>query len=192
MMADQQEALHRFHRVLVREVGSKYLGNPNASLTVQEIYYDLVPFQARHDELGVESMNEYEQTLLRLLAGHGGFLEMESIADRQRVQRHVDSRNSDPGIFREFLTAGVRFCSPVELKEPLSGDEKKDLPHFEDCLSCREPLPQETGVGFCPSCGSDLRRVPCVSCGEQLRLDWKFCVGCGTEVEPQRAPLRPH
>ncbi len=114
MMADQQEVLHRFHRVLVREFGSKYSGDLSASLTVADIYYNLVPFRTRHDELGVESMNEYEQALLRLLAGQGGFLEMESIADLQRVQRHVDSRNPDPGVFRDFLPAGVRICSAAE------------------------------------------------------------------------------
>ena len=76
---------------------------------------------------------------------------MESIADRQRVQRHVDSRNADPGIFRDFLTAGVRICSPAE-ERPLTGDERKDVPHFEDCPSCSEPLPEQAGASFCPFC----------------------------------------
>jgi hypothetical protein len=191
MMADQQEVLHRIHRVLVREAGSRYPGELSASLTVADIYYELVPFQTRQAELGVQSVIEYEQALLRLLAGQGGFLEMESIADRQRVQRHVDSRNPDPGVFRDFLTAGVRICSAAE-EMPLAGDERKDVPHFEDCPSCSEALPQQAGVSFCPFCGSDQRRVLCVSCNEALRFDWQFCIACGTGVEPQSGLLLPH
>jgi rRNA maturation endonuclease Nob1 len=62
---------------------------------------------------------------------------------------------------------------------------KADLPHFKDCPSCSEALPQEAGVNFCPFCGDDLRRVLCPSCSRKLKLNWKFCVGCGTEMEPE-------
>jgi hypothetical protein len=24
---------------------------------------------------------------------------------------------------------------------------------------------------------------PCPACGEELRLNWRFCIACGTEVE---------
>ena len=118
MLADQQEVMSRIHQVLVREFNSKFSPDLNAQITVSDIYYDLVPFHSLQDELAVGSMNEYEEALLRLLAGHGGFLELESLADRQRVQRHVETRSHDPGLFRDLLNAGVRICSAAEERPP--------------------------------------------------------------------------
>ncbi|MCJ7630511.1 MAG: zinc ribbon domain-containing protein [Longimicrobiales bacterium] len=191
MIADHQEVLNRFHRVLVQEFGSRYPRDLSASLTVADIYYDVVPFQTLRDQLGVASISDYEHALLRLLAGQGGVLEMESLADRQKLQRHLDSRKPDAGFFRDLLAAGVRVC-PTSEDKPLARDERKDLPVFQECPSCIEPLPQPAEVNFCPFCGGDLRRVLCVSCDEKLKLGWRFCVACGTEVEPRGGPLTPH
>jgi predicted RNA-binding Zn-ribbon protein involved in translation (DUF1610 family) len=116
---------------------------------------------------------------------------MESIADREKLQRHLDSPRPDPGLFRDLFAAGVRVCSELE-ERPMVQVEKTDLPQFEDCPACGEPLPQQVGVRFCPFCGRDLRRVACASCGETLMLNWRFCIACGTEVEPQKDPLLPH
>jgi hypothetical protein len=57
-------------------------------------------------------------------------------------------------------------------------------PPFHDCPSCSETLPQHTEVRFCPFCGSNVQRVLCDSCGEKLRVIWRYCVACGTEVQP--------
>ena len=61
--------------------------------------------------------------------------------------------------------------------------EEEDLPPFENCPWCREKLPQQARVRFCPFCGSNVQLVPCPACGEELRLNWRFCIACGTEVE---------
>jgi len=50
------------------------------------------------------------------------------------------------------------------------------------CPWCRENLPDRDGIKFCPFCGSNVRLVPCPGCGEELELNWRFCVACGTEV----------
>jgi hypothetical protein len=191
MMPDQQEVLSRFHQVLVETSGSRYSRDRSASLTVYDIYYNLVPFQDWQDELGLESVLDYERALLRLLAGQGGFLEMESLADRQKLQRLVDSGRPDPGLIRDYLSAGVCIRSRGDKESP-EVEEAKDLPHFEDCPSCSDPLPQQAGVNFCPFCGTDVRRVLCVSCEEKLKLEWRYCIACGTEVEKARGALALH
>jgi len=71
---------------------------------------------------------------------------------------------------------------PVELPDE-AGEEQEDLPPFENCPWCKEALPQQAKVRFCPFCGSDVNLVPCPACGEELRLTWRFCIACGTEVE---------
>jgi len=73
-----------------------------------------------------------------------------------------------------------------ELPIEVSGEaeeEMEELPPFENCPWCRETLPQQARVKFCPFCGSNVQLVPCPDCGEELRLNWRFCIACGTEVE---------
>ena len=191
MMPDQQEVLSRFHQVLVEQSGSRYSRDLSASITVSDIYYDLVPFQDCRDDLGLESVLDYERALIRLLAGQGGFLQMESLADRQKLQRHVDSGRSDPGLLRDYFSAGVCIRSTGEKESP-KVEEEKNLPHFENCPSCSDSLPQQTGVNFCPFCGTDVRRILCVSCEEKLRLEWRYCTACGTRVEKGGGALALH
>ena len=52
----------------------------------------------------------------------------------------------------------------------------------ENCRWCREDLPNRDNMKFCPFCGSDVRLRPCPECGEELEINWRFCVACGTEV----------
>jgi hypothetical protein len=50
------------------------------------------------------------------------------------------------------------------------------------CQWCRAELPTRPNLNFCPFCGTDLKVVPCRSCGEELEPAWRFCPACGTEV----------
>jgi hypothetical protein len=61
--------------------------------------------------------------------------------------------------------------------------EEEDRSPFEACPWCRENLPQRGGVKFCPFCGSNVQLVPCPTCGEELELNWRFCIACGMEVD---------
>lgn len=63
-----------------------------------------------------------------------------------------------------------------------SAEEVKEGFPPSACAWCREALPQRTGVNFCPFCGCSVHLVPCPECGEELELNWRFCIACGTEV----------
>jgi hypothetical protein len=181
MFTDPSEVLARFNEVLVEELRPRMKKGSDVSLNVGDIYYELAPFQSCRYKLGVDSILDYDRMLLRMLAGAGGYLEVESLADRQKIQRQVDLRFPDPAILRDYFTVGVRICSS-SLQEAEDTDEEVVSPRSRACPSCAEQLPQEAGVQFCPFCGDDVRRAPCVSCGEELRLNWIFCTACGTEV----------
>jgi hypothetical protein len=191
VFTDPQDVLNRFNKVLVESVGSRYPQAPDVSITVGDIYYDLVPFQTRQSDLGVESILHYEQALLRILAGEGGLLEMESISHRQELQRHLHTGNRDLGLIRDLLNAGVLVRLPAN-EETSPGGEEEDAPGAADCPSCSEAMPHDHRTSFCPFCGDDLRREPCVSCDEKLRLHWRFCIACGGEVEAQSGILGHH
>jgi predicted amidophosphoribosyltransferase len=50
------------------------------------------------------------------------------------------------------------------------------------CHWCSEPLPRREVLNFCPFCGGNVHTAPCSNCGEELEVEWKFCVACGTSV----------
>lgn len=179
MGLDEQSVLDRFYTVLLREVGSRYLTDPNAPMAVVDIKHNLVPFHIRRDELGISTIAEYDRALLRLLDGQGGYLRLGSETARRRIRNHFDSSDPDPGVLREFLSDDVHL-------NPVLQDSEKPAPFFESCPSCQERLPHQSEVKFCPFCGDDLRRTLCASCGQKLRLTWYFCATCGAGSETER------
>ena len=185
MGLQEHDVLSRFHEILVREFGSRCPWDLSASLTVADIYHNLVPYQARRDELGVSTISEYEHALLRLLAGQGDFLTVESTPTRERIRTELQSADPDVGIYRDFYSAGVRL-NPDKVEMPLVSTQEEGLPPFENCAFCQEAVPQESRVKFCPSCGKSVELVPCPGCGEELSHTWRYCVVCGVEVGSPR------
>ena len=47
------------------------------------------------------------------------------------------------------------------------------------CRSCQAPLPERSGLRYCPRCGADQQRWPCPSCGEEVEQGWSYCALCG-------------
>jgi hypothetical protein len=64
--------------------------------------------------------------------------------------------------------------------EPAKNATRETVP----CAFCGGELPADRMVNFCPFCGSDQSQQPCPSCGELLEPLWRFCVACGTRVQP--------
>lgn len=212
MTLENAEAiLERFHRTLVDEIRAsnpRYLEEP---FTVAEIYQQLVPYRTHRDAIGVEINGDYEDALLRLLAGEGGYLELDSPAARDRIVEELETKNPDTTLYREFAAVEVRLRSAGPEREEAGaastgssqGPTPSDSPEPEEpepvepetevrsmeeprpsaCRSCRTPLPDRDDLVFCPHCGADQRLVPCPSCGTDLEPDWRFCIVCGHAME---------
>jgi hypothetical protein len=109
MVPELTPPVERFHRVLVEEIARTnpdYLRTP---FTVAEIYQRLVPYRSHRDAIGVEMNGDYEDALLRLLAGAGGLLMLHSDPARSSLQRELDSKNPNTGLFREYADARVQL-----------------------------------------------------------------------------------
>jgi len=372
MTQDSKDLLTRFYRALVREINAASPEALTTPFSVAEIYQNLVPYRTHRDEIGVEMNGDYEHALLRLLAGEGDFLTIESRTARQEIREELEAPNPNTALYRDFAAADVLLNpdkvdealaaieaesethggeagegGPAEAQKPLvveavgasiaedpgslftegaedegpeevveeaesaagpseepatpaseasegpdtpdpeaiegsgepppepdaseemdesaegaegvHGEEWKDPSNWmepsleelkrqyeenrrermsqeaqeavpepdelaseglpfevsvetesgietddspgadepleeneaveaveskapESCAWCREKLPERPGVNFCPFCGMSVKLVPCPDCGEELELNWRFCIACGTEV----------
>jgi len=103
------DALDLMFRRLVqtaRAASPEYLVRP---FEVAEIYHTLLPYRLNRRELGVESVQQYEATLMRLVAGERGYLTGD--ADMQRaMQEELQRPAPDTSAFRGFANAPVAFA----------------------------------------------------------------------------------
>ena len=110
----EETGVERFHRVLVESIVGAVPAYLDSSFTVAEIYQSLVPYRTHRDRLGVAMNGDYEDVLLRLLAGEGEFLVLDSEAAREKIRKELSTRNPNTGIYREFAAVGVRL-NPARL-----------------------------------------------------------------------------
>jgi hypothetical protein len=107
------ELLARFHRALVDEIRRSRPEYLDHSFTVAEIYQDLVPYRTHRNVIGVTMNGDYEDALLRLLAGEGNYLVLDSEPARRELRKELESSNPDPSLYREFAAVDVRLNPAV-------------------------------------------------------------------------------
>jgi len=97
-----------FHRLVsnIRHRHSEYLTLP---FTVQELYETLIPYRHHRRELGIETNQDYEIAMTRLLSGERDYL-LTDQSMRDKLQAEVASPNMDPGAFREFSESRVSLA----------------------------------------------------------------------------------
>jgi len=141
-----------------------------------------------------------------LAVGWGGDASFEEEAEVEVIEEVVlvEEETGDDALDQDVVTHLVAEVEPKEVlvKDskadttlPSGGNEEPDeesLSTLPDeggdshapkaCAWCREALPDRPGVNFCPFCGCSVHLVPCPECGEELELNWRFCIACGTEV----------
>lgn len=97
-----------FHRLVsnIRHRHSEYLTLP---FTVQELYETLIPYRHHRRELGIETNQDYEIAMTRLLSGERDYLQADQ-SMRDKLQSELNSLNMDPGAFREFAGSKVSLA----------------------------------------------------------------------------------
>lgn len=209
-MTETSDVLARFHGALVEEILARRPEYLHAPFTVAEIYQNLVPYGTHRDRIGVDMNGDYEDALLRLLAGEGGFLVLESDPALRVLREELEASNPNTGLYREYAAVDVRL-NPTRLpggpstpQDPAPRAEAVSMeslapepppraaapvasptasaPTPDSCRWCRAELPRRANLNFCPFCGTDVHVVPCPGCGEELDPEWRFCISCGTEV----------
>ena len=97
-----------FHRLVsnIRHRHSEYLTSP---FTVQELYETLIPYRHHRRELGIETNQDYEIAVSRLLSGERDYL-LADQAMRDKLKSEIGAGHGDPGAFREFASSKVSLA----------------------------------------------------------------------------------
>jgi hypothetical protein len=102
--------LDRMFRHLVRTIETRnreYLSRP---FEVAELYQTILPYRLHRRELGLDTNQDYELTLLELLSGARGYLVVDERM-RDTLRKELASENPDPSVLREFAAAHVALAS---------------------------------------------------------------------------------
>ncbi len=204
-MGETEEVLSRFYGALVDEICAQRPDYLTAPFTVAEIYQNLVPYGSHRDRIGVQMNGDYENALLRLLAGEGGYLILESETALRNLREELESSNPNTGAYREYAAVDVRLNSdglagqavtshevPVDdptLHEP-DGDVDPGILGTAGAESAQEASEFESDHEPQPSCRSCRADLPergtlnfCPFCGTDVHL--VTCPACGAELEPE-------
>jgi hypothetical protein len=103
--------LDRLYRRLVHNVRAtrpEYLTIP---FSVRELYEQIVPYRHNRRELAIETIDDYETAIARLLSGERGYVVADP-AMQESLRRELASPTGDPGIFKDFADSTITL-SPV-------------------------------------------------------------------------------
>jgi hypothetical protein len=199
--------LDRMFRHLVRTIETRnreYLTRP---FEVAELYQTILPYRLHRRELGLDTNQDYEMTLLELLSGARGYLVVD---DRMRdtLRKELGSGSPDPSVLREFASAHVALASdavrrldtpegresarseptpaatPVVARVATPAASAATTPRRGPSTQPRTVAVAATGES-CRFCGGALppgRQITfCPHCGQNLTVI--NCAACGTELE---------
>ena len=115
--------LDRILQRLVQRIRAEYPEYMNRPFEVSELYQNIVPYRHHRRELGIETNQDYEMALLRLLAGERGYL-LGDATMQEAVKRELASPNPNTALFREFAAARVSLSPEASRRyEQLSSRE---------------------------------------------------------------------
>jgi hypothetical protein len=71
-------------------------------LTVAELVRSIVPYRTSRAALGLDSSEDYDLLILRLLSGEGGYAEVKPVEVAARAAAELGGANPDPALLRQF------------------------------------------------------------------------------------------
>src|ERR1051325_5399621 len=165
------DRLDRMYSILKRAISETRPGLESSPFTVADIHQQILPFRHYRQELELDTNDEYELTLMELVSGARGYLEVDEQL-RDELGKELKSKTPEPSRVRDFADAQVSLSSAA--KGPSDASEKLD-----QCRYCGGDLPTGRKLQYCPHCGQNLQVRNCSAWGAEVESGWKFCVACG-------------
>lgn len=147
------DELERMYRHLVRVLRTKFTPLLTQPFEVGELYQTILPYRLHRRELGLETNQDYEMVLMRLLAGTRGYLVVD---DKMRdvLTAELASPNPDPGKVRAFADAHIALAPEILHRLETEG-RASGVQGSIDLTTPRSPGtgPHRTGSGAFPVAG---------------------------------------
>jgi hypothetical protein len=183
------DELDRFFHRLVRSLAERGADRLEQPVQVAEVYQELVPYRQHRTELHLDTHQDYEMVVLRLLAGERGYARLEPEEAQQVLAREVRTPFPETGAFRQFAAAKV-YLNPEAIGRVLAGDlayappEAAQRPQEDTAL-----VPPDLALGQ-PVAGPDPNPAPAAGAGpgfSQQPVAEPPCPYCGAELPAGRA-----
>ncbi len=101
------EEVEKLFRHLVRVLSEGERDRSREPIEIAEIYQSILPYRRFRGVLQIESNQDYEMTLLRLLSGEGGLASVDPVEAQDALSKEANAVNPNPGAFREYAAAKV-------------------------------------------------------------------------------------
>ena len=199
------DEITRFARRLVEQLSASKEGVHRA-VTVGQVREKILPYRAHRRGLMLESVEDYETVLLRLIAGERGFVRTLPAAAARRCQEELAGANPDLGVLDEVADSTIQITSlaaaqivghegeevapsepPVIASEAKQSRRTAEIATVPGAPRDDRPVPATRDDGKCPHCQhampSGRQVVFCPWCGG--RLIPFTCPRCQTELDSQ-------
>ena len=194
--------LDRLFRRLVQNIRNGHAEYLSVPFTVAELHDTLVPYRHYRRDLGIETNQDYEAAVTRLISGERGYIRADE-AMQQRLKKEFTSSHADPGLFREYASARISLVPEAvkELGVPIPAQNAGGYSAGALAAGAKGgdgggngsattfAVPSLTSMDLpegCRYCGGTLpegRAITyCPHCGQNLAA--KHCLGCGAELDP--------
>ena len=209
------DALDRLFRQLVRNLAELDPARVHGPVEISELYQRLIPYRTHRTSLGLDTHEDYEMVVLRLLAGERGYALVEPAEAREALALEVAAVNPDTGYFTRYGSAKVTFdpghvraalgglavgdegqategVLELEPQPPLEDDavrESADADSVESGASA-DGMPFALEEDASPSLSPRMGSAPCSFCGGELPVGRAviFCPHCGQNVGVVHCP----
>ncbi len=114
------DELTRFARRLVEQLSASKEG-VNRAVPIGLVREKILPYQTHRRALMLESVEDYETVLLRLVAGERGFVRTLPAAAAKRCQEELAGSNPDLGVLNEVADSTIQITSLAAAQ--IAGDE---------------------------------------------------------------------
>ena len=139
--------LDRIYRRLTHNLRTKYPQLLSSSFSAEELYQVIVPYRHNRQELGIDTNQDYEMALMRLLSGERGYLVVDRDV-REALTRELESSNPDTSLFRAFNDRMVSVSpDALAVADPGSvrSDDARIAPAAMDSRTAGAPRPSAAG-----------------------------------------------
>src|SRR5256885_16152923 len=108
--------LDRLFQRLVHNIRNGHAEYLSVPFTVQELYDTLVPYRHYRRDLGIDTNQDYEAAVARLLSGEKGKIRADQTM-QDRLKKEVSSAHADFRAFRDYAVARISH-RPGSLQKP--------------------------------------------------------------------------